>query len=77
MSSTWLGLCFLVPKKYRDVRRALRRAGWLLIRQRGSHEVWGKPGEPRRVVVAGRDSDIVPAGTLSSIRKASGLEELR
>jgi predicted RNA binding protein YcfA (HicA-like mRNA interferase family) len=28
-------------------------------------------------VVAGKDSDTVPVGTLSSIRRASGLEQLR
>jgi predicted RNA binding protein YcfA (HicA-like mRNA interferase family) len=66
-----------VPKKYREVRGALRKAGWEVLRQRGSHEVWGKPGENARIVVAGKDSDTVPVGTLSSIRRASGLEQLR
>jgi predicted RNA binding protein YcfA (HicA-like mRNA interferase family) len=66
-----------VPRKYRDVRRALRDAGWEVLRQRGSHEVWGRRGEGVRIVVAGKDSQTVPVGTLSSIRKASGLEHLR
>ena len=66
-----------MPKKYRQVRAALIEAGWEVLRQRGSHEVWGKPGETVRIVVAGKDSDTVPAGTLSSIRKASGLDFLR
>jgi predicted RNA binding protein YcfA (HicA-like mRNA interferase family) len=66
-----------VPKKYREVRKALREAGWVVIRQRGSHEVWGRPGAADRIVVAGKDSDTVPVGTLGSIRKASGLDELR
>jgi predicted RNA binding protein YcfA (HicA-like mRNA interferase family) len=66
-----------VPRKYRDVRRALRDAGWEVLRQRGSHEVWGRRGESVRIVVAGKDSQTVPVGTLSSIRKASGLEHLR
>jgi predicted RNA binding protein YcfA (HicA-like mRNA interferase family) len=66
-----------VPKKYREVRAALREAGWEVLRQRGSHEVWGRPGERSRIVVAGKDSDTVPVGTLSSIRRASGLEQLR
>jgi predicted RNA binding protein YcfA (HicA-like mRNA interferase family) len=43
-----------VPKKYREVRAALREAGWEVLRQRGSHEVWGKPGEDARIVVAGK-----------------------
>jgi predicted RNA binding protein YcfA (HicA-like mRNA interferase family) len=66
-----------VPKKYREVREALREAGWEILRQRGSHEVWGRPGESVRIVVAGKGSQTVPVGTLSSIRKASGLEQLR
>jgi predicted RNA binding protein YcfA (HicA-like mRNA interferase family) len=66
-----------VPKKYREIRAALNEAGWQVLRQRGAHEVWGKPGETVRIVVAGRDSDTVPAGTLSSIRRASGLDHLR
>jgi len=66
-----------MPKKYREVRVALEAAGWQVLRQRGSHEVWGKPGENARIVVAGKDRDTVPVGTLSSIRRASGLEHLR
>lgn len=66
-----------MPKKYRDIRTALVEAGWQVLRQRGSHEVWCKPGENVRIVVAGKDSDTVPVGTLSSIRRASGLEHLR
>jgi len=67
----------LVPKKYKDVRKTLVEAGWSVARQRGSHEIWARPGEEARIVVAGKDSDTVPAGTLSSIRRASGLEHLR
>jgi predicted RNA binding protein YcfA (HicA-like mRNA interferase family) len=64
-------------RKYREVRDALRQAGWEVLRQRGSDEVWGRPDEAARIVVAGKDSQTVPIGTLSSIRKASGLEHLR
>ena len=66
-----------MPKKYREIRSALKAAGWEVLRQRGSHEVWGKAGETTRIVVAGKNSDTVPSGTLSSIRRASGLEHLR
>jgi predicted RNA binding protein YcfA (HicA-like mRNA interferase family) len=52
-------------------------AGWRLVRHRGSHEVWMHPEHPRRVVVAGKESDTVPPGTLDSIRRATGLEHLR
>lgn len=66
-----------MAKKYREVREALKEAGWVVLRQKGSHEVWGRPGQDARIVVAGKDSDTVPPGTLSSIRRASGLEHLR
>jgi predicted RNA binding protein YcfA (HicA-like mRNA interferase family) len=66
-----------VAKKYREVRQALSDAGWTVVRQRGSHEVWAHPDRRERVVVAGKDSDTVPTGTLGSIRRATGLENLR
>jgi predicted RNA binding protein YcfA (HicA-like mRNA interferase family) len=66
-----------MPRKYSEVRKALTDAGWQLVRQRGSHEVWSHPDRDVRIVVAGKESDTVPVGTLSSIRRASGLEQLR
>jgi len=66
-----------MPKKYRDVRRALTDAGWTVVRRRGSHEVWAHPDQEARVVVAGKHSDTVPIGALGSIRRATGLEHLR
>ncbi len=66
-----------MPKKYKDVRRALIDAGWRVVRQTGSHEVWAHTDHEARIVVAGNDRDTVPVGTLGSIRRASGLEHLR
>ncbi|MGA2930156.1 MAG: type II toxin-antitoxin system HicA family toxin [Solirubrobacteraceae bacterium] len=66
-----------MPKKYREVRSVLVAAGWTVVRRRGSHEVWAHPDHPQRIVVAGKDSATVPVGTLGSIRRASGLEDLR
>ena len=48
-----------------------------MVRQAGAHEVWAHSDYGERVVVAGKDSDTVPVGTLGSIRRASGLEHLR
>jgi predicted RNA binding protein YcfA (HicA-like mRNA interferase family) len=66
-----------VPKKYKEVRATLIEAGWTVVRQRGSHEVWAHAHHDARIVVAGKDSDSVPVGTLGSIRRASDLENLR
>jgi predicted RNA binding protein YcfA (HicA-like mRNA interferase family) len=55
----------------------LERSGWVLIRQRGSHRHFRHPGSAFVVTVAGKASATVPPGTLGSIRRTSGLEELR
>lgn len=67
-----------MAKKYRDVPKALRRAGWERQRSRGSHEVWIHP-DGRQVTVAGggHANREVPIGTLARIRRATGIEELR
>jgi predicted RNA binding protein YcfA (HicA-like mRNA interferase family) len=69
-----------VPKKYRDVKQILSAAGWTVARRsRGSHEQWVSPDRTARVTVAsgGKENREVPAPTLSRIRRATGLEELR
>jgi len=66
-----------MAKKYKEVRMALVDAGWRVVRQRGAHEIWAHSDRQERIVVAGKDSDTVPVGTLGSIRRASGLEHLR
>jgi predicted RNA binding protein YcfA (HicA-like mRNA interferase family) len=65
-----------MPMKYREVRGALKEAGWELLRQRGSHEVWGRPGETTRIVVAGKEPH-GPGWHALCIHRASGLEHLR
>ncbi len=66
-----------MPKKYREVRKRLAAAGWQRVRKRGSHESWQSDDGTRRVTVAGKDSDTVPAGTLAAMRRATGLDDLR
>jgi predicted RNA binding protein YcfA (HicA-like mRNA interferase family) len=55
----------------------LRSAGWLPVRQTGSHETWESADASRRVTVAGKDSDTVPTGTLAAMRRSTGLNDLR
>ncbi|MCX6409480.1 MAG: type II toxin-antitoxin system HicA family toxin [Actinobacteria bacterium] len=66
-----------MPKKYRQVRVALISAGWTKVRQSGSHETWSGPTGHGRVIVAGKNSDTVPGGILASIRRNTGVEDLR
>jgi len=63
--------------KVREVIDALERNGWRLVRQRGSHRHFRHPDVPLVVTVAGKPNTTVPPGTLGSIRRTSGLEELR
>ncbi|MGI8731278.1 MAG: type II toxin-antitoxin system HicA family toxin [Solirubrobacteraceae bacterium] len=67
-----------MAKKYREVRAALRNAGWSVMRVSGSHEIWSHP-DGRRVAVAagGKSNREVAAGTLADIRRSTGLEDLR
>ena len=66
-----------MSKKFREVRKALRAAGWNQVRQAGSHQTWESADGSRVVTVAGKDSDTVPVGTLAAIRRATGLKDLR
>ncbi len=45
-----------MPTKLRELRRELRRAGWSITRQRGSHEVWTHPLVSLPVILVGKDS---------------------
>lgn len=63
--------------KFREVRKALRKASWSLVRTKGDHEQWRSPEGDRLVTIAGHNHTDVPVGTLKSIRQSTGLEELR
>jgi predicted RNA binding protein YcfA (HicA-like mRNA interferase family) len=55
-----------------DVVRVLRRNGFLLVAQKGSHQKWRHP-DGRQTIVAMHGSKPIPLGTLRSIIKGSGL----
>jgi predicted RNA binding protein YcfA (HicA-like mRNA interferase family) len=51
--------------------------GWFLVATRGSHRQYKHPTKAGRVTVAGKPSDDLAPGTLSSILKQAGLKEQR
>lgn len=59
--------------KVREVLTALRKDGWLLKNQEGSHRQFVHPTRPGKVTVAGHPTDEVPPKTLKSILKQAGL----
>lgn len=56
----------------RETVKALTRAGWIVLRQRGSHVHLGKEGAPYVVTVPIHDEDLRP-GTLRAILRQAGL----
>jgi predicted RNA binding protein YcfA (HicA-like mRNA interferase family) len=56
-----------------DLIRALRRDGWEIERQTGSHAQLRHPSKPGQVTVAVHARKIVPLGTLARILAAAGL----
>jgi predicted RNA binding protein YcfA (HicA-like mRNA interferase family) len=60
--------------KVRDVSKLLERDDWHLVRTRGSHRQYKHPVKRGLVTVAGKSSDELAAGTLSSVLKQAGLK---
>jgi predicted RNA binding protein YcfA (HicA-like mRNA interferase family) len=61
-----------MPPKIRDVLSMLHAEVWYLVQQRGSHRQLKHPDKPGRVTVAGKPSDDVSPGLLTSILRQAG-----
>jgi hypothetical protein len=46
-----------MPRKLRELKADLRRAGCTMRPGKGSHTVWGHPLMPRKLVLSGSDGD--------------------
>jgi predicted RNA binding protein YcfA (HicA-like mRNA interferase family) len=66
-----------MSKKVREVIIALERAGWSEVRQRGSHRVFKHPERRNIITVSGKRGEDMKPGVLASIRRKSGIEDLR
>jgi len=60
--------------KVREIIQELERAGWVQIRQTGSHQHFKHETRTGSVCVAGNLGDDVPKGTLGNIVRQAGLE---
>jgi predicted RNA binding protein YcfA (HicA-like mRNA interferase family) len=60
--------------KIRDALKILKKDGWEVVRQRGSHRQLKNPEKPGTVTVAGKPGVDIPPGTLKSIWKQAGLD---
>jgi predicted RNA binding protein YcfA (HicA-like mRNA interferase family) len=63
-----------MTRKVKEVIDLLEENGWRFVRMRGDHRVYYKDGARRPIVVAGKLSSDMAAGTLKSILRESGLE---
>ena len=59
--------------KIRDALTILRKDGWVLKNQVGSHRQLTHATKAGKVTVAGHESDEVPPKTLKSIMKQAGI----
>ena len=57
----------------KEVVKVLRRHGFVLMGQSGSHQKW-RHANGRQVIVAMHGSKPIPIGTLKSIIEGSGLD---
>ncbi|WP_418963303.1 type II toxin-antitoxin system HicA family toxin [Butyribacter intestini] len=58
----------------RDILKVLRKDGWYIVDQDGSHAQLKHPTKPGKVTVPIHGSKDIPPGTLNSILKQAGLK---
>jgi predicted RNA binding protein YcfA (HicA-like mRNA interferase family) len=59
----------------KELARVLERHGWQLLRIRGSHHVFGKPGSIVRLSVPIHGNKPLKLGLLRHLLKMAGLDE--
>ena len=59
----------------KELARLVERHGWQLLRVRGSHHVYGKPGTVVRLSIPIHANTALKAGLLKHLLKMAGLEE--
>ena len=55
--------------------RAVERNGWSLLRIRGSHHIYGKPGEVARLSIPVHGNQPLKVGLQQSLMKVAGLTD--
>jgi len=61
------------PVKVRDILRLLMQDGWYQVASKGSHRQFTHPTKPGRVTISGHPNDVMPRGTLASVRRQAPL----
>jgi len=63
------------PISGKELVRILERHGWKLLRVRGSHHIYGKPGSIVRLSVPIHGNSHLKIGLLHHLVKMAGIEE--
>jgi predicted RNA binding protein YcfA (HicA-like mRNA interferase family) len=58
----------------KDILKLLKKDGWYIARQKGSHRQLKHPTKTGLITVAGNMSDVIKKGTLGSILRMVGLK---
>jgi predicted RNA binding protein YcfA (HicA-like mRNA interferase family) len=65
-----------MPKRVREVIKAVEEAGWVFARQGGtSHRQYKHPERPGVVTISGNPGDEMALGTYNNIMKVAGLKK--
>lgn len=59
----------------KDLAKLVQTRGWTLLRIHGSHHVYGKPGNPRRLVIPIHGNRALKRGLQATLMKLAGLTE--
>jgi predicted RNA binding protein YcfA (HicA-like mRNA interferase family) len=59
----------------KEFARVLERNGWTLLRVKGSHHIYGKPGNPARLAVPIHGNTPLKTGLLKHLLKLAELTE--
>jgi len=66
-----------MAKKVHEAIAILEAHGWRQVRLRGSYRQFRHPRRNAVLTVSGKRASTIPVGQLASIRRKSGIEELR
>ncbi len=59
----------------KDLKKVVERNGWALLRVRGSHHIYGKPGSNIRLSIPIHGNAALKKGLLNHLLKLAGLTE--
>ena len=61
--------------KLLEIIKIIKKDGWYMVTQKGSHRQFKHPTKPGRVTIGGNPGDDIAPGTLNSILKQAGLKK--